>query len=133
MILLLILAAALTPPPAAGIQGRWTNPGGNVTILIAPCGDAYCGTVTAASNKAKTDSAEHGTSHLVGTRLLTDFAPDADGRWSGRLFVPDIPITTDASIERTGTNQLKVTGCELGGLLCKSQLWTRLAGKPRRH
>jgi uncharacterized protein (DUF2147 family) len=133
MILLLTLAAALTPASAAGIQGRWTNPGGSVTILIAPCGPAYCGTVTAASDKAKADSLEHGTSQLVGTKLLTDFAPDADGRWSGKLFVPDIPITTDASIERTGPNQLKVTGCELSGIFCKSQLWTRSARTPRRH
>jgi uncharacterized protein (DUF2147 family) len=132
MILFLALAAALTPASAAGIQGRWTNPGGDVTILIAPCGDAYCGTVTAASDKAKADSLK-GTRQLVGTRLLTDFAPDADGRWSGKLFVPDIPITTDASIEPTGTNQLKVTGCELSGIVCKSQLWTRSARKPRRH
>lgn len=133
MILFLSLAAALTPTSAPGIQGRWTNPGGNVTILIAPCGHAYCGTVTAASDKAKADSLKHGTRQLVGTKLLTDFAPDANGRWSGKLFVPDIPITTDAHLEQTGTNQLKVTGCAPTGIVCKSQLWTRSARKPRRH
>jgi uncharacterized protein (DUF2147 family) len=125
MILLLAFAAALSPSSSAAIDGRWTNPDRSVTILIAPCGPTYCGTVTAASDKAKADSARGGTAQLVGSRLLTDFVPGADGQWSGELLVPDIPITTAATIERSGPNQLVVTGCAAAGFLCKSQLWTR--------
>jgi uncharacterized protein (DUF2147 family) len=127
MILLLTLAAALAQTTAAGIEGHWTNPSGSVTILVAPCGNAFCGTVTAASAKAKADSAKGGTQQLVGTELLTGFAPDSKGQWKGKLFVPDIPIRTNAKLEQTEANQLKVTGCSPSGLICKSQVWTRAA------
>jgi uncharacterized protein (DUF2147 family) len=128
MILFLTLAAALAQTTAAGIEGHWTNPSGSVTILIAPCGDAFCGTVTAASDKAKADSLKHGTKQLVGTELLTNFAPNAKGRWTGKLFVPDVPIHAKAKLEQTAADELKVTGCSPTGVICKSQVWTRSAG-----
>lgn len=127
MTLLLALAAALAQTTAAGIEGHWTNPSGSVTILVAPCGHAFCGTVTAASAKAKADSAKGGTKQLVGTELLTNFAPNAKGQWSGTIFVPDVPIHAKAKLEETGANQLKVTGCSPSGLICKSQVWARAA------
>ena len=64
----LLALAALFAEPAA-IDGRWVNPEGSVIIAIAPCGEAHCGTVTWASDKAKAD-ARQGTDKLVGTQLL---------------------------------------------------------------
>ncbi len=125
---LLAVAALLAQTTAAGIEGQWTNPSGSVTIRMAPCGAAYCGTVTQASDKAKADAAKGGTKELVGTELLTGFTPDSKGNWSGRLFVPDIPIKTKAKLAQVGSDQLKVTGCSPSGLICKSQVWTRSHG-----
>jgi uncharacterized protein (DUF2147 family) len=33
-----------------------------------------------------------------------------------------------AKIERSGSGQLKVSGCAVGKSLCKSALWTRVDG-----
>lgn len=120
MLALLLLAA-----DAAAIEGRWTNPSGSVTVAIAPCGGFWCGTVVAASDKAKADAAKGGTPTLVGTRLMTDFTAAGDGQWRGRLFVPDLNFRARASLTLEGPATLKVRGCSVRGLLCKSQRWTR--------
>lgn len=118
-----LVAAAGTAPPS--IAGGWVNPARSVTVAIAPCGDEYCGTVEWASDKAAADARRGGTDPLVGTRLFTRLAPKGDRRWAGRVFVPDINKTSRATLSLVAPDRLKVTGCAVGGLLCKSQLWTR--------
>lgn len=110
---------------AAPIEGKWTNPAGSVTIAIGPCGEAWCGTVVWASDKAKADAARGGTAELVGATLLSGFAPDGKGRWRGRLFVPDMRKRVRADLTLTGTASLKVRGCAVGRALCRSQTWNR--------
>jgi len=90
-------------------------------------GDALCGTVAWASEQAKRDSAKT-TSQLVGTQILTGLKPDKRGRWQGKLFIPDRNMRVTAKIERSGSDQLKVSGCAVGKSLCKSALWTRVDG-----
>jgi uncharacterized protein (DUF2147 family) len=125
MIFGLILAAALQAGAPASIEGTWKSPGGNSVITIAPCGDALCGTVAWASEQAKKDSAKT-NSQLVGTQILTGLKPDKRGRWQGKLFIPDKNMRVTAKIERSGSDQLKVSGCAVGKSLCKSALWTRV-------
>lgn len=122
MPLLALLLAVDVPENPSGI---WTNPSGSVTIEIAQCGTAYCGTVVAASEKAKADAARGGTGSLIGATLLSGFEATGDGRWKGQLFVPDINRRTKADISLTNDKSLKVRGCAVGRTLCKSQLWTR--------
>jgi uncharacterized protein (DUF2147 family) len=111
---------------AAPIEGTWTNPTRSVTVKIGPCGDAWCGTVIAASDKAKADAAKGGTPNLVGTQLLTGFTDTGKGQWKGRLFVPDINFRSHATISAASATSLKVRGCALRGVGCKSQLWSRV-------
>ena len=123
----LILAAALQADAPASIEGTWKSPGGNSVITIAPCGDVLCGTVAWASEQAKKDSAKT-TSQLIGTQILTALKPDKRGRWRGKLFIPDRNMRVTAKIERSSSDQLKVSGCAVGKSLCKSALWTRVDG-----
>jgi uncharacterized protein (DUF2147 family) len=127
MLLGLTLAAVLQAGAPASIEGTWKSPGGNSVITIAPCGNALCGTVAWASEQAKKDSANT-TSQLVGTQILTALKPDKRGRWQGKLFIPDKNMRVTAKIERSGLDQLKVSGCAVGKSLCKSTLWTRVDG-----
>ena len=122
---LIALVAADTTSPAS-IEGRWRSPGGNTIIEIAPCASNLCGTVAWASAKAKQD-ARKTTDQLVGTQLLTGLKQDSNGRWLGKLFIPDKNLRVTAKIEAVGA-QLKVSGCAAGKALCKSELWNRLAG-----
>ena len=126
--LLLALATMLAQPgePAeTALEGRWRNPSGSVIISITPCGESLCGRVQWASDKAMADARKGGTDPLVGAELLGDIVPKGEGRWKARLFVPDLNKTSKGELLQLGNNQLKVIGCAVGRLVCKSQVWTR--------
>jgi uncharacterized protein (DUF2147 family) len=122
---LLLLATISAPLAAPSLEGDWRNPNGSVVIAIAPCGEALCGRVKWASDKAQADARKGGTDPLVGAELLSAIEPRGAGRWKARLFVPDINKTSRADLHLLGTDRLKVTGCAVGRLICKSQTWTR--------
>lgn len=124
-LILVALTAAQDSSPAS-IEGRWRSPGGNSIIDIAPCGSSLCGTVAWASAKAKKDSART-TSQLVGTQILTG-VQQRGNRWQGRLFIPDKNMRVTAKIQLVSAQQLKVSGCAVGGSLCRTALWTRADG-----
>lgn len=123
MIWLILLLAAQTAAPAS-IEGTWRSPGGNSIIVIAACGSSLCGTVAWASDKAKKDASKT-TSQLIGTQLLTNLQQVKDGRWQGRLFIPDKNMRVTAKIQLLGDQQLKVSGCLAGKSLCRADVWTR--------
>jgi uncharacterized protein (DUF2147 family) len=123
-IAVLIAASAAT---AAPIEGRWRSPGGNSIIDVARCGEGWCGTVAWASPRAKKDAAK-ATDQLVGTQLLTDVKAAGEGRWTGRIFIPDKNMRLTAKIQMAPGGELRVSGCLAGKALCKAQLWTPVLG-----
>lgn len=125
MMPLTLLAAMLAQASPALIEGQWANPSASVVMRIAPCGDMLCGTVVSATDKAKADARKGGTEDLIGAQLLTGLQEKQPGRWSGRLFIPDINKRSRAKLELTTPDSLKVSGCLVGKMLCRSQTWTR--------
>lgn len=126
---LLVLAAILVQsaePAETGLEGRWRNPNGSAIIWVTPCGDSLCGRVQWASDKAVADARKGGTDPLIGADLLSDIVSRGEGRWRARLFVPDLNKTSKAELRLLGLDQLKVTGCAVGRVICKSQIWTRV-------
>lgn len=123
MEVLLTLFAFLAADPCP-LEGRWINPAQSVIIAVNSCGETICGTVEWASEEAKAD-ARRGTDQLVGAQLLSNVKQRPDGRWEGRLFVPDANKRVHAKIQLLDENRLKVSGCALGRILCKSQVWVR--------
>jgi uncharacterized protein (DUF2147 family) len=85
-----------------------------------------CGTVRWASAKARRDSAK-GTPQLIGADLLTRVRPTAEGRWAGKLFIPDRNIRVKAKLKLTLDGRLQVSGCAIGRILCRSEYWSRAA------
>ena len=131
LIAMLAIAAASFVQSArdgASIDGNWTSPSGNVFVTIAPCGAAMCGRVSWASDRAKADARRAGTDPLIGTELLTDFTATRNGRWKGQLFVPDLNRRSRAELRLVDPDRIKISGCMVGRILCKSQLWTRSTG-----
>jgi uncharacterized protein (DUF2147 family) len=129
-IALVALASAVpvTASAQASIEGHWKNPKGSVVVRITPCGNALCGTVVDASEKAKANARRGGTPHLVGTRILSGVRPAGDGLFKGQAFDPKRNIRAPATIRQVGPNVIDVRGCALGGiLLCKEQRWTRVS------
>ncbi|MDP1026642.1 DUF2147 domain-containing protein [Sphingomonas sp. KR1UV-12] len=121
--------AAVTPAPAGG--DLWLNPHRSVAVHMGSCGDRLCGWIVWANEEALSDAHDAGIDHLVGTTLLQDYRPSGVRRWKGTVFVPDMGHSFASEIDEINPGALKVKGCVLGGLICKSQIWTRIASVPR--
>ena len=124
-----ILALAAAQPPAhASVEGLWKNPIGSAIIAVAPCGSVLCGKVVWASARGQSEVAKN-EPRIVGTTVLTDVRSKGRG-WTGKLYVPDDNIHVSAKLQLLNASQLKLTGCGLAGLICRSQDWTRVQELP---
>ena len=120
-IALIALPAAAAPAP---IEGKWQNPKDSVIVDVHRCGaGTFCGNVSWASPKAKRKSEGR---LKVGTELLTGLKADGNGGYRGRAYVPRHRVHATATVRHAGANALIVKGCTLGGIVCKSQRWTRV-------
>ncbi|MEA3001664.1 MAG: hypothetical protein QOH81_452 [Sphingomonadales bacterium] len=122
-------SALLRPAPAAAaaVEGVWQNRNGTVEVQVAPCGPLYCGTVIAARGDAIADARKGGAARLVGTRVLKDYAPAADGSWRGSVFVPELGRHLSSKLSFVDADTVLISGCALGGLICKTKTWRRLS------
>ena len=118
-----LIAIAAAPAP---IEGRWKNPIGSAIIAIEPCGDELCGKVVWASARGEREVARN-TRQIVGTIVLTGLRREGS-EWKGSLYIPDDDIHVTAHLRPLGRGQLKLTGCGLMGLICRTQMWTRYDG-----
>ena len=109
----------------ADIRGDWINERGSVVVHISDCTTGLCGTVIWSSPAAKRDAARGGTADFDGTTVMTGFAPVSDLRWQGKLFVPDQGRRVRATVTLVDRGALAVKACDLGGLICSKQTWTR--------
>ena len=116
----------MTASAQAALEGHWKNPKGSVVVRVASCGDAYCGIVNEASDKAKA-TARKGARRLVGTRILSGMKPAGDGIFKGQVFDPKRNIRAPATVRLVGSSTLVVRGCLISGILCKEQRWTRIS------
>lgn len=120
-LVLFAIAAPVTASAQATIEGRWANPHRSVIVNVAPCGSAYCGTVSWATerNRAK------GTT--PGTRVLSDLRPAGDGTYRGSAFEPKRQVHGSATVRQLGPDVMIVKGCAVLGLICTEQRWTRVS------
>ncbi|WOE73894.1 DUF2147 domain-containing protein [Alterisphingorhabdus coralli] len=109
--------------------GTWRNPSGSVHIEIYTCGDFRCGRVVWASEKAIKDAKKGTDDPLIGMTILRNFAEDRKGIWRGRAFVADKGREVSGSAEILDADRLKIKGCLLGRVGCRSQVWTRLSAE----
>ncbi len=123
--------AAAQPGPGHMPEGLWLNPHRSVVVRTGPCGERLCGWIVWANAEAQADAKDSGIDHLLGTALLEEYRPDGATTWKGTVFVPDMGRRFASEIDVLSPTELKVKGCILGGLICKSQTWTRVTELPR--
>lgn len=121
-----LLALSAQPASAQGVEGVWANPKGSVQVRTGSCGDRLCGWIVYASPKAQADAKKAGADPLLGTALLRGYRANGDAQWAGQVYVPDRKEAYYSTIQLIDAQTLKVSGCILGGLLCKSQIWHRV-------
>ena len=125
--LTLLFTASTATAAGNKSQGVWKNPSGSVHVRAEPCGKFMCGVVVWANDKAIADAKKGSNKPLVGSSLFRDFKVVKDGVWRGRVFVPDIGKTFSGTITVLDENRLEGKGCLLGGIGCRSQIWTRIS------
>ena len=132
-----IILGAAAPAFAGDPVGKWLTKDGKATVAIARCSDALCGTIVAlkepndpATGKPKTDvnnpEARKRGRPMIGVQIVFDMKPNGKpDAWDGQVYNAEDGKTYTGSITLTGANTLDLKGCALGGLVCKTQTWTR--------
>ncbi|MEM1383882.1 MAG: DUF2147 domain-containing protein [Pseudomonadota bacterium] len=116
--------AATTGWAFADASGVWQSEkkdGKYIHVEIALCDGSesiLCGTIVGAFGGASEAN--------VGKPIIWDMEPDGENAWSGgRIWAPDEDETYRSEMELSG-DILTVSGCVLGGLICRGQDWTRV-------
>ncbi len=112
-----------TPSSSFGI---WRDPQNSVHVRGQPCGERMCGVVVWANAKAKEEARRGGTKELEGLILFRGFVRENNGQWRGKVFVPYIGKTFSGIVTQLKDGRLKGKGCLAGGIICKSQVWSRV-------
>lgn len=128
MSMMLLAAPALAQDATLSERtyGTWKNPKNSVHVEAQECDGKMCGVVVWANDKAKADARRGGTDQLIGRQLFQDFEEQQEGRWKGKVFVPDINRTFHGTVTIIDADTLEGKGCLIGGIGCKSQVWTRV-------
>lgn len=130
---------ALTAP-APEPSGNWLTEGGKATVRIGPCGAAICGTIVAlkdpndsATGRPLTDKnnsdANARNRPMIGVQIVLGMKPSGTpNKWSGQVYNAEDGKTYTGYLTLENANTIKLEGCILGGMICKSQTWTRASG-----
>ena len=132
----MLVLAAPDGARAADPNGTWVTEGGKSRVRIANCGGAICVTIVAlqelndpATGRPKTDKnnadANQRNRPMIGVQIVLGMRPNGADRWSGQVYNAEDGKTYSGNVTMTGANTPKLEGCALGGLVCKSQTWTR--------
>jgi uncharacterized protein (DUF2147 family) len=133
---LLAAGSAVTAANAADPTGVWHTKGRLAQVQIAKCAEDFCGTIVAlkdpidpATGKPQTDTENEDTTKrnrpVIGLQVVIGMKPAGTNTWSGRLYSPEDGKTVSGNLMLKDANTLNVEGCLLGGLLCRSETWTR--------
>lgn len=127
----LVAAATLmlaAPAAANDPRGTWLSQSGETRVRFADCGSQLCGTIVSASGQSRDekneDPALRGRS-LVGVRMITMRANGANA-WQGSLYNFQDGKTYNGRMTMPSANSMSLSGCVLGGLICRSQTWSRV-------
>ncbi len=110
---------------------------GKATVRMSDCGGALCGTIVAlkdpvdpATGMPKTDKNNVDVSKrsrpMIGVEIVLGMKPAAtSNQWTGRLYNAEDGKTYSGTLTLQNANTIKLQGCILSGIICKSSLWTR--------
>ena len=102
-----ILAAATVASQADIIEGNWKRPTGTIFKFQA-CSAGYCAIVQTGKNAGKQAGSMKGS----------------NGSYRGTLTDLDANKTYKGKAKVSG-NTANMSGCVLGGLICKTEVWTK--------
>ena len=108
--------------------GVWLSQSGETRVRIGPCGVQMCGTIAWVKTPGKDvhnpDPAQRGRD-LVGIPMIV-MSPSGADQWKGTLYNYTDGRTYGGSMKMTGQKTMELSGCVLGGIICRAQTWTRV-------
>jgi len=128
---------SIEPAAAADATGTWYTGEKDAQVRVANCGGALCGTLVwlkepndPATGRPKTDKNNVDASKqgrlLIGVQIVLGMKPNGTPQqWSGDVYNASDGRTYSGSFTLTGPDTAELKGCVLGGLICKTQTWTR--------
>lgn len=127
MLTLALMAAATLPARAADPRGTWMSQSGETRVRFADCGGQLCGTIVASAQARdeKNEDPALRSRALVGVRMITMRANGTDS-WQGSLYNFQDGKTYTGRMTMPSANAMSLSGCVMGGLICRSQTWTRV-------
>ena len=111
-------------PPS--FEGNWINRKGTIQVKAEPCHIFMCGWIVKAAPAALETARRRGADELIGVQVLKDYRQISENTWKGTVFVPDRQASVSSTLKLIDANTLKITGCLIPGLFCKSQIWRRV-------
>jgi len=107
-------------------SGTWLTQSGDTRVRIAKCGAALCGIIVSSTYQKDTNNADPKLRErsMVGVQMISDIRPAGDG-FSGQLYNPQDGKTYTGKLKVMSPTTLQLSGCVLGGLICRSQTWTK--------
>jgi uncharacterized protein (DUF2147 family) len=131
-----LLAAEAAAQTAREPTGIWHTEGQQAQVRIARCPEGLCGTIVALKNpldpatgEPQLDSENEDVSKrerpVLGLQVVLGLKPAGASTWAGRFYSPEEGKTVSGDLTLKDANTLTVRGCLLGGLLCRSETWTR--------
>jgi uncharacterized protein (DUF2147 family) len=128
---LALIGGPAGPALAADPAGNWLVADKTAVIRIAPCGQAYCGTIAWTSQPgADEHNPDPGKRNrpIVGTQILLGMKPAGGGgtggnRWDGEIYNPENGKTYSGHIILVSPDVLRIEGCLL--FFCSGENWTR--------
>jgi uncharacterized protein (DUF2147 family) len=115
-------------PQAQDPSGTYLSESGETRVRVAKCGNAYCGTIVAVQGEAKdvnNPDPKLKTRNLVGVPMISNIVPSGDS-FTGSLYNYKDGKTYTGKMRFKGGNAMELSGCVLGGLICRSQTWTKV-------
>lgn len=129
-IVALVLASALAAAPVLAQEpiGTFVSQSGDTRVRFAPCGNQICGTIVSVRGQTRDEKNEDASlrgRNLVGVRMIT-MRPAGANAWQGTLYNFQDGKTYNGRMSMPNANSMSLSGCVLGGLICRSQTWTRV-------
>ena len=135
---LAIAGSSYAPAQAAGtLDGRWLTQDQRAVVEVASCGPSECGKIVwvkdpidPENGKPRRDkhNPDMGLQHrpIIGLATLSNIAANGQGFWDAVSYDPRSGEEHEITIKlANGGAKMVLKGCALGGLICRSEVWTQ--------
>lgn len=128
--LILSLTTPVLSQSAEDAFGTWRHPDNGSLIEVSKCGEGLCATIVKVQDPSRTDI--HNPDEALRNRpiegivIMQGAQKSGEKSWEGQLYNTQDGKTYSGTVTVVSSDQLKLEGCVLGGLICQGPIWSRV-------